>query len=285
MAPPPRSELSSLASPKGPPGSARRAFRLRSSRRLRLSRAKCDPVPSPRRSRRLAFSPLIAIWGQRHRERLSPPNRAPPVAQVPAAQIAIRGLNAPGGERGGRGSELEGSRGETPSGQDPQPFQQQPVAPPTVISVSGPMDPAGVPVRSDQPEPRGQVAAGLAALAVVLTLVGCFFPFFTTEHRLDFDRSDKLVIVVVQGAWETMINQPGGRSLTMSTSPVGIPLLIAATILLAATIVSARAALLRRPGTLDRWFVTIGAVFLPGVVSPSPCWDPDNIWENPPNRR
>ncbi|WP_409489788.1 hypothetical protein [Amycolatopsis sp. cmx-11-12] len=155
---------------------------------------------------------------------------------------------------------------DTPPGQDPQPFQQQSVAPPTVISVSGPMDPASAPVRSDQPEPRRLVAAGLAALALVLTLAGCFFPFFSTEHRLDFDRSDKFVIVVVQGAWETVINQPGGRSLTTSTSPVGFPLLIAAAILLAATIVSARAALLRRPGILDRWLVTIGVVFLAGVV-------------------
>lgn len=155
---------------------------------------------------------------------------------------------------------------DTPPGPDPQPFQQQPVTPPTVISVSGPMDPASAPVRSDQPEPRRLVAAGLVALALVLTLVGCFFPFFSTEHRLDFDRSDKFVIVVVQGAWETVINQPGGRSLTTSTSPVGIPLLIAAAILLVATIVSARAAFFRRPGNLDRWLVTIGVVFLAGVV-------------------
>ncbi|WP_410604433.1 hypothetical protein [Amycolatopsis sp. lyj-90] len=155
---------------------------------------------------------------------------------------------------------------DTPPGQDPQPFQQQTDAPPTVVSVAGPLDPVAEPARTGKPEPRRLVAAGLATLALVMTLVGCFFPFFTTEHRLGFDRADKIVIVVVQGAWETKVIQDGGPSLVTAASPVGAPLLIAAAILLAAAIVSARAARLRRPGSLDRWLNTCAAVFLAGVV-------------------
>ncbi|WP_410650142.1 hypothetical protein [Amycolatopsis sp. cmx-4-54] len=75
------------------------------------------------------------------------------------------------------------------------------------------------------------------------------------------------MIVFVQGAWETKAYQSGHPAFTTSTSPIGIPLLVAAVLLLAATIVSTRVAGHRRPGTLDRWLTTIAAVFLAGVVS------------------
>lgn len=135
-----------------------------------------------------------------------------------------------------------------------------------VVSVSGPMDPTDEPKRSGRLEPRRLVAAGLSALALVLTLMGCFFPLVNTEHRLGFDSSEQVVLVFVQGAWDMTVNQVGQPTFTTSTSPVGIPLLIAATILLAATVVSARVAGLQRPGALDRWLTTIAAVFLAGVV-------------------
>ncbi|RSM71143.1 hypothetical protein DL991_36240 [Amycolatopsis sp. WAC 01375] len=128
------------------------------------------------------------------------------------------------------------------------------------------MDPAERPVRSGRLEPRRLVAAGLAALSLVLTLMGCLFPFFSTEHRLSFDPSAEVVIEVVHGAWDLKIIQPDHPPQTTSTSPVGIPLLIAAAFLLVATVASVRAARLRGPGTLDRWFTTIAAVFLAGVV-------------------
>ncbi|MFE6609361.1 hypothetical protein [Amycolatopsis sp. NPDC057786] len=153
-----------------------------------------------------------------------------------------------------------------PPGQDPQPFQQQD-APPMVISVSGPMEPADEPVRSGRLEPRRLVAAGLAALALVLTAVGCFFPHFKTEHRFAFDVSEQIAIVFVQGAWDTIAYQSAQPPFTTSTSPIGIPLLVAAALLLAATVVSTRVAGRRHPGTLDRWLTTIAAVFLAGVVS------------------
>ncbi|WP_245192148.1 hypothetical protein [Amycolatopsis azurea] len=101
----------------------------------------------------------------------------------------------------------------------------------------------------------------------MLTLVGCFFPLFRTEHRFAFDASEQNMLVFVQSAWDTTAEQPGQPSFTTSTSPVGIPLLIAATLLLAAAIVSTRLAGRHRPGALDRWLTTIAAVFLAGVVS------------------
>ncbi|WP_233621674.1 hypothetical protein [Amycolatopsis sp. WAC 04182] len=107
----------------------------------------------------------------------------------------------------------------------------------------------------------------MAALATVLTLVGCFFPHFKTDHRFGFDSSDQIVIVFVQGAWDTTAYQSNQPAFTTSTAPIGIPLLIAAALLLAATVVSARVAGRQRPGTLDRWLTTIAAVFLAGVVS------------------
>ncbi|MEV7550776.1 hypothetical protein AB0N89_14220 [Amycolatopsis sp. NPDC089917] len=106
----------------------------------------------------------------------------------------------------------------------------------------------------------------LGVLALVLTLMGCLFPFFATEHRLPFDRSDEVMVVVEQGAWETKFTSADHPPFTTPASPVGIPLLIAAAVLLAATIASARAARFRRPGALDRWLTTIAAVFLTAVV-------------------
>ncbi|WET80288.1 hypothetical protein P3102_03275 [Amycolatopsis sp. QT-25] len=128
------------------------------------------------------------------------------------------------------------------------------------------MDPVGEPSRSDRFEPRRLVAAGLAALAMMLTLVACFFPLFTTEHRLSVGSSERVMLVFVQGAWDTTANQVGQPTFTMSTAPIGIPLLVAAAILLAAAVVGARVAGLRRPGASDRWLTTIAAVFLAGVV-------------------
>ncbi|OXM53960.1 hypothetical protein CFP75_05585 [Amycolatopsis alba DSM 44262] len=136
-----------------------------------------------------------------------------------------------------------------------------------VVSVSGPMDPLGEPSRSGRLEPRRLVAAGLAALALVLTLAGCFFPLFRTEHRFAFDTSDQSMFVLVQSAWDTIAEQRDQPAVVSSTTPIGIPLLIATTLLLAAAVVSTRFAWRHRPGALDRWFTTIAAVFLTGVVS------------------
>ena len=157
---------------------------------------------------------------------------------------------------------------DTPSGQDPQPFQQQPDAPPTVVSVSGPTDtasPSGIPERYESAEPRRLVAAGLAALAMVLTLVGCFFPLFRTQHRADFDRDRSFELVTVQSAWGSEFIQ-AGEPFEQSSAPIGVSLLIAAAALLAALLVSARAAYLRPPSALDRWLTTSAAVFLAGTV-------------------
>lgn len=152
---------------------------------------------------------------------------------------------------------------DTPPGQDPQPFQQQPDAPPTVVSVSGPSDTADAP---GWPEPRRLVAAGLAELAMVLTLAGCFFPLLRTEHRIGSGAGETMTIVAVQDAWETRFLQDTGPAFAVATSPFGVPLLVAAAVLLAVGLFSARAARLRQPGTFDRWFATIGAVFLIGVT-------------------
>ncbi|WP_328701703.1 hypothetical protein [Amycolatopsis pittospori] len=160
---------------------------------------------------------------------------------------------------------------DTPSGQDPQPFQQQPDAPPTVVSVSGPTSstdaagPSGISERYEKTEPRRLVAAGLAALAMVLTLVGCFFPLFRTEHRADFDRDGSFELVTVQSAWGSEFIQ-AGEPFEQSSAPIGVSLLIAAAVLLAALLVSARAAYLRPPSALDRWLTTSAAVFLAGTV-------------------
>ncbi|RSN19136.1 hypothetical protein DMC63_17070 [Streptomyces sp. WAC 05977] len=136
-----------------------------------------------------------------------------------------------------------------------------------IVSISGPTDPVGEPVRPGRPEPRRLVAAGLATLAMLLAVLGCLFPFFSIEHRFSFDRSDAVVVVFVQSAWDTKVLQPNDPPFSAPSTPVGIPVLVAAAILLAAVIVSARASRLRRPGALDRWVTTVAAVFLTGVVA------------------
>ncbi|WP_244162504.1 hypothetical protein [Amycolatopsis regifaucium] len=155
---------------------------------------------------------------------------------------------------------------DTPSGQDPQPFQQQPDAPPTVVSVPDPADPVGAPERYDRPEPRRLVAAGLSALAMVLTLVGSFFPLFRSQHRTDFDQGQSFELVTVQSAWGSEFVQLG-ESFKQSSTPVGVPLVIAAALLLGALLVSAKAAYRRPLNALDRWLTTSAAVFLAAVVT------------------
>jgi hypothetical protein len=155
---------------------------------------------------------------------------------------------------------------DTPSGQDPRPFQHQPDAPPTVVSVPGTADPVGAPERYDRPEPRRLVAAGLSALAMVLTLVGCLFPLFRSQHQTDFDEGRSFELVTVQSAWGSEFVQMG-ESFKQSSTPIGVPLLIAAVLLLGAVLVSAKTAYRRPLNALDRWLTTSAAVFLAAVVA------------------
>ncbi|WP_410656587.1 hypothetical protein [Amycolatopsis sp. lyj-112] len=154
---------------------------------------------------------------------------------------------------------------DTPSGQDRQPFQQQPDVPPTVVSVPGPMDAVATPARYGRPEPRRLIATGLAALAMVLTLVGCFFPLFRTQHRADFGQGQNFELVTLLTAWGSEFAQMG-ETAKQSSAPVGVPLLVALALLLAALLISARAAYRRPPSALDRWSTTCAALFLAGVV-------------------
>nr|WP_246481356.1 hypothetical protein [Amycolatopsis umgeniensis] len=102
-----------------------------------------------------------------------------------------------------------------------------------------------------------------------MTLVGCFFPLFRTEHRFTFEAVEQTMFVFVQSAWDTTAEQRGqpASATSTSTSPIGIPLLAAATLLLAAAVVSTRLVGRPRPRALDKWLTTIAAVFLAGVVS------------------
>ncbi len=181
------------------------------------------------------------------------------------AQIAFSPLKAQAPGVAAAGLTWKDRKVDTPSGQERQPFQQQPDVPPVVVSVPGPEDVVGAPTRYYRPEPRRLVAASLAALALVLTLLGCLFPLFRSQHRTDFDRGQSFELVTVQSAWGSDVIQLG-ETFKLSSTPVGFPLLVSALVLLAAVVVSARAAYMRSVRALDRWLTTAAALFLAGVV-------------------
>ncbi|WP_410574177.1 hypothetical protein [Amycolatopsis sp. cmx-4-61] len=108
----------------------------------------------------------------------------------------------------------------------------------------------------ESPARRFSVPA-LAALAALLTITGSFLPLFRSDQP--FGSGTTETVRAVTGAWRSSYRFPGQDELTAPAAPVGVPLLVASAILLAAAIVGIRKAASRTTLT--------GTAFLLGTVS------------------
>ncbi|MFE0026337.1 hypothetical protein [Amycolatopsis sp. NPDC059021] len=106
---------------------------------------------------------------------------------------------------------------------------------------------------------------------MALTIAGSLLDLFRSEQS--FSPSDTPTadtdfhgLVLVRTAWENRLTV-GGATVSELAAPVGFPLVLAAVLLLAATVVAGRYVSTGSAGALARWLTSAGAVFLAGAVS------------------
>jgi hypothetical protein len=112
---------------------------------------------------------------------------------------------------------------------------------------------------------RRVLSPAFSALALALTVVGTFLPLFRTEEPAGTDSSSGTAYLV-QGAWQASMSVPGQDEISAPTPPIGLSLLLAAAILLAAMVLSIRQAAIGRPGEAPGRTTLAGAAFLAGAV-------------------
>ncbi|SEF31392.1 hypothetical protein SAMN05421837_105717 [Amycolatopsis pretoriensis] len=105
---------------------------------------------------------------------------------------------------------------------------------------------------------RGFVAPVLVVVASVLTVVGTFLPFFRTEQVIGLEPSG--LARTTTRAWRIDFTFPGQGEISSPSAPLGVPLLLAAAILLAAVVLGV---VKRRPAPRT---TLLGAAFLGGAV-------------------
>lgn len=105
---------------------------------------------------------------------------------------------------------------------------------------------------------RAFVAPVLVVCATALTVVGTFLPFFRTEQSVGLEPSG--IAQTTLRAWRIDFTFPGQGEMSTPSAPLGVPLLLAAAILLAGAILGA---VTRRPA---RRTTLVGAAFLAGAV-------------------
>jgi hypothetical protein len=93
---------------------------------------------------------------------------------------------------------------------------------------------------------------------------GLFLPLFRIQQKLSLRRpSYETQLSMTQTVWGTRIEIPGQEAADRAGAPIGIPLIIAVTVLLVASFV----AFTRPEHGLARRLVAAGAVFTAGVVT------------------
>ncbi len=148
----------------------------------------------------------------------------------------------------------------------PYPVAQLPASVPS--STQPPPQAAGQPAA----EPPVPAAASLlrfappvlAVVAAVMTLLGAFLPLFRIrEHLGASQRYLDTQMLITETAWGHTIEVPDQQITDQAGAPVGVPLLFAVVVLVAAALIT-----FGRPGhRLGRWLIAAGAVFAAGVVS------------------
>ncbi|MFJ7210416.1 hypothetical protein [Amycolatopsis sp. NPDC098790] len=98
----------------------------------------------------------------------------------------------------------------------------------------------------------------LVLVATALTVVGTFLPFFRTEQVIGLEPSG--LARTTTRAWRIDYTFPGQGEISSPSAPLGVPLLLAAAILLAALVLGL---VTRRPAFRT---TLVGAAFLAGAV-------------------
>ncbi|WP_309235290.1 hypothetical protein [Amycolatopsis sp. SID8362] len=147
-----------------------------------------------------------------------------------------------------------------PSLPAPFPVAQLPGLPPQ------PPQPTPVePAEPAKPAPAGVLRflpPVLALLAALLTVAGTLLPLFRVQEQLNIrQRAFETRLAITQTAWGTSIEIPGQDATERAGAPLGVPLVLAAVLLLAAAFVA-----FSRP-VRGRWLIGGAAVFTAGVVS------------------
>jgi hypothetical protein len=124
----------------------------------------------------------------------------------------------------------------------------------------------GVDLTPEPPARRGGafLAPALVALALALTIVGTFLPFFRTEQAVGWETAGVARSVV--GAWRIDFTFPGETEISSPSAPLGLPLVLASAILLAALVLGIRQAATHHPGAAATRTAFAGAAFLAGAV-------------------
>jgi hypothetical protein len=119
---------------------------------------------------------------------------------------------------------------------------------------------------SPAPARRGGafLAPGLVALALALTVAGTFLPFYRTEQPVGWETGG--VARTTVSAWRIDFTFPGQAEIGSPSAPLGLPLLLASAILLAALVLGIRQAATRHPGTAASATTFGAAAFLAGAV-------------------
>jgi hypothetical protein len=122
------------------------------------------------------------------------------------------------------------------------------------------------PQPAPRPARRGMafLAPAFVVLAVVLTVAGAFLPLFRTTEP--FGYGEPGIIRSVRGAWRIAYTFPGRDEVSSPSAPIGIPLLLAGAILLAAAALGIGQAVTRRLGPVVSRTTLVGAAFLLGAV-------------------
>lgn len=121
----------------------------------------------------------------------------------------------------------------------------------------------------DLPEPPARcsgafLAPALVALALALTVVGTFLPFFRSEESVGWESGG--VARSILSAWRIDFTFPGHAEISSPSAPLGLPLVLASAILLAALVLGIRQAATRHPGAAAARTAFGGAAFLAGAV-------------------
>ncbi|MFJ1762142.1 hypothetical protein ACIOD2_17590 [Amycolatopsis sp. NPDC088138] len=106
----------------------------------------------------------------------------------------------------------------------------------------------------------------LVTLAAVATLSAGFLPLFRTEQTLGSEDAARGVLSYVQTGWSTVFGFPGDDVSSQPSEPLGIALLAAGAVLLAALVFVIRQVVLGRASAAARGVALGATTFLAGVV-------------------
>ncbi|MCR6485229.1 hypothetical protein M8542_20585 [Amycolatopsis sp. OK19-0408] len=121
-------------------------------------------------------------------------------------------------------------------------------------------------------------AAALAGLALALTIAGTFLPFFRIEQAMGAGSGESMHNVL--RAWRIDYAFPGQPEQTSPGPPLGLPLVLASVLLLAALVLTVRQAATGRPLAAARRTTLVAAAFLAGAVCTIAVQGAGNLFED-----